>query len=466
MVSVSRLGGSARRGAKGDADALGHERLQDRVDEGGLADARAAGDHQGLARHRQPQRLPLALRERDAALRLEPGYRLVDVDGGPGRRAGGKGAQMPGDVLLGPVQARQEDAASIPDGVGHHGPVLQLEGQRGREPVGRHLQQLGSGAQEIVLRQAAVTLVHGFGQGIADAGADPDHGVFRDADLGRDLIGGLEADAADVAREPVGVLADDRDRLGPVGLVDPHRPRRPDAVRMQEQHDLADDLLLGPARGDALGALRPDALDLAEATGLLLDDVEHRLSKGLHEALGVGWTDAADHAGTEVAFDAVEGRRWGHLEEGGAELQAVGAVVVPRSGGLDELAGRDHGSVPGDRDEVALAAGLQAQDAEAVLLVVEGHALDEAGEVLGRGLGLRACRRNVHDAAWHAHRGEEERLNRNLLGRAKAHVRTLHPELHLDRGPRLPERLRRGEEPAAALQYRPDDDDRRRETRC
>ncbi len=75
----------------------------------------------------------------------------------------------------------------------------------------------------------------------------------------------------------------------------------------------------------------------------------------------------------------------------------MGAVVGPSPGGLDELAGRDHGSVPGDRDEVALAAGLQAQDAEAVFLVVIGHALDEAGEVLGRGSGLQACRRNVHD---------------------------------------------------------------------
>ncbi len=130
---------------------------------------------------------------------------------------------------------------------------------------------------------------------------------------------------------------------------------------------------------------RPDALDLAETPGLLLDDVEHGFSKGLHQALGVGRTDAADHARTKIAFDAVEGRRRGHLEEGGAELQAVGAVVGPSPGGLDELAGRDHGRVPGDGDEVALAAGFQAQDAEAIIRVVEGHAFDEAGEVLGRG---------------------------------------------------------------------------------
>ena len=153
---------------------------------------------------------------------------------------------------------------------------------------------------------------------------------------------------------------------------------------MQEQHDLADNLLLGPARSNALGPFRPNTLDLAQAPGILLDDIEHRLTEGLHQAFRIGLTDAADHAGTEIAFDAVECRWRSHLEEDGAELQAVGSIVVPRSGGLDELAGRNHGSMPGDRDEVALAASLQAQDAEAVIRVVEGHAFDEASEVLGR----------------------------------------------------------------------------------
>jgi len=46
---------------------------------------------------------------------------------------------------------------------------------------------------------------------------------------------------------------------------------------------------------------------------------------------------------------------------------------------LDELAGRDHRRVTEDGDQVALAAGFDAQHAEAVLFVVEGDALDEAG---------------------------------------------------------------------------------------
>ena len=73
------------------------------------------------------------------------------------------------------------------------------------------------------------------------------------------------------------------------------------------------------------------------------------------------------------------------FQKGGAKLQAVSAVVGPVPGSLHELAGRDHGGVPGHGDEVALAARLQTQNTETVLLVVERHALDEAGEVLGRG---------------------------------------------------------------------------------
>ena len=38
--------------------------------------------------------------------------------------------------------------------------------------------------------------------------------------------------------------------------------------------------------------------------------------------------------------------------------------------------------------------------------------------------------------------------------------------IHLDGGPRLLERFRRRPEPAAPLQHRPDDDDRRRQARC
>jgi len=102
---------------------------------------------------------------------------------------------------------------------------------------------------------------------------------------------------------------------------------------------------------------------------------------------GVGRADAADHAGTEVALDAVERRGRGRLEEVGPELQPVRVVIGPGARRLDPLADRDHRGVPDDGDEVALPASLEAQHAKAVLLVVERDALDQPGEVLRRSSG-------------------------------------------------------------------------------
>ena len=58
----------------------------------------------------------------------------------------------------------------------------------------------------------------------------------------------------DVAREPVRVLGHDLHAIRAVGLVDPHRTYRADPVAVQEDHDLARDLLLGPGCRNPLGA--------------------------------------------------------------------------------------------------------------------------------------------------------------------------------------------------------------------
>ena len=61
------------------------------------------------------------------------------------------------------------------------------------------------------------------------------------------------------------------------------------------------------------------------------------------------------------------------------------AVVDPLPRNLDEPARRDRGGVTDDGDQIALAAHLHPQHAEAAVLVVKGDPLDEAGEVLAFG---------------------------------------------------------------------------------
>ena len=71
--------------------------------------------------------------------------------------------------------------------------------------------------------------------------------------------------------------------------------------------------------------------------------------------------------------------------------------------GLDELAGADRGRVADHGDQVALAADLDPQHAEAVLGVVERHPLDQAGQRLALAAAamlIRAgCRSSVRFAS-------------------------------------------------------------------
>src|SRR5438309_4985145 len=76
--------------------------------------------------------------------------------------------------------------------------------------------------------------VHRLGERVGDAGTYADQRSLLDAELRRDLVGGAEADAADVPGQPVRVLRDELDCLGAVGLVDAHRARGADAVAVQE----------------------------------------------------------------------------------------------------------------------------------------------------------------------------------------------------------------------------------------
>jgi hypothetical protein len=54
----------------------------------------------------------------------------------------------------------------------------------------------------------------------------------------------------------------------------------------------ADRLLIRPGGDDAVGPLRPDAVDLLQTLGLLLDDIEHRFAERPDQLLGIDRPDA------------------------------------------------------------------------------------------------------------------------------------------------------------------------------
>ena len=82
----------------------------------------------------------------------------------------------------------------------------------------------------------------------------------------------------------------------------------------------------------------------------------------------------------EILLDALDrGRRRG-TQKPRLELLAVGAIVDPFAGGGDPFAGGDRRGMADDGHQIAVAARLDPQNAEAVLGVVEGDAFDQAGE--------------------------------------------------------------------------------------
>jgi hypothetical protein len=106
-------------------------------------------------------------------------------------------------------------------------------------------------------------LVHRLDQRIGDPCANPDHGGFLDTEPPGDRVGGLEADTANIARQPVRVFGHDLDGIGTVGLEDANRSRGADPVAVQEDNDLPHDLLFRPGDGDAPGAHGADAIHFA-----------------------------------------------------------------------------------------------------------------------------------------------------------------------------------------------------------
>jgi hypothetical protein len=85
----------------------------------------------------------------------------------------------------------------------------------------------------------------------------------------------------------------------------PYGARGAHAMLMQEDHDFADHLLIRPSGCDLGRTHRADACDLAQPLRCCLYDVEHILTEGFHQPLGINRPDASDYAGAEVFLDPV-----------------------------------------------------------------------------------------------------------------------------------------------------------------
>lgn len=285
-----------------------------------LAAAGAAGEDGDLPAEREPDGGLLLGGERGPRTPREPAERLVPVDvleaGHPVLRGAQQTMHLGGQGDLGAVEGDQVHGGDRLTVLGarHLLPydalrVLRELGQAVDDEPGVDLEQLHPVGDQPLLGQEAVPLVGGLRKGVLEPGLDPLGAVVRDADGLRDAVGGEESDAPDVGSQPVGLVLHDGDRGVLVLLVDADGDGGGDADALEEDHDLLDRLLFLPGRGDHLRPLRAESGHLHEALRVLLDDVQGVDAEVGGDAVGHDRPDALDQARSEVAADALDGRR-------------------------------------------------------------------------------------------------------------------------------------------------------------
>ena len=80
------------------------------------------------------------------------------------------------------------------------------------------------------LKRAAISIGDHLDECIRNAGSRPQHRILPDAELCRQLMGGAEADAANLTGQQIAILPDQWNGVSAIGLVDAHRPHRADAM--------------------------------------------------------------------------------------------------------------------------------------------------------------------------------------------------------------------------------------------
>ena len=267
------------------------------------------------------------------------------------------------------------------------------------------LEEFGGLLKQAFVGEGAVAFALEFFERVQDAGVDALRAGGGQAEIARDLVRSLEAHAFDLAADSVGFVGEDLLRVLPVGLDDTYAQRVGHAVGLQEDHDLAQGLLVVPRGLDRLRASGADAVDFAEAARLVGDDVEGADAEAGDDLVGVGLADAFDETAAEVFADAVDRRGQARAERAYAQLRAVRRVAFPVTADVDRLAALQAGHVAED-DDLLAGLGREFRDREMRLLVEPQDALDHA-----RKSGFGSARRFAwrrHEVSQSAPRGGSE----------------------------------------------------------
>ncbi len=153
------LGGASRRRAEEHLDMLRLQDAQDRIHNGGLADAGTSGDDEYLRAERQLDRLFLAFGEREGRFAREPSECLGGIDFWPRRFSGCKPQDALRDPFLGLVKPGEKNALCFFDAVAHNCLFGKLERHGRLDEWRRHFKKFFGERRELVHGKAAMAVV-------------------------------------------------------------------------------------------------------------------------------------------------------------------------------------------------------------------------------------------------------------------------------------------------------------------
>ena len=370
------LGGAARGRQQHGIQAHPLEQRHDAPHGGGLAGAGAAGQQQHTPLRRQRHGAALLRGIGDALPLFDVVDDPVHVPAAVPVVAAG-GGQPFGHIDLRLVHPPQIAALHVGDGPAHHGEALTQIVQRLFRRLLRDADQLHGGGDQLGPGQEHMAVGQVVVQLVQHRRLGPAGGVPVKAHGQGDLVGGGEVHAAPLVGEEIGVVLQFFQRLVAIGAQKAHGQRHRQVIAAEEFHHPPQARQAAEGGGDLHGLLGCDALQGGQLLRLLLDDAQGVGAEAIHQPGGGGGPHTLQHAGGEVAHDAVLILGHAALHQLGGHLHAVGGVVDPHAGNGHALAGGGKGDAAHHRYHLALV-GQQAQHRIAVFLVLEHHVFHSA----------------------------------------------------------------------------------------
>ena len=192
-------------------------------------------------------------------------------------------------------------------------------------------QQLHRLQHQLAFRAIHMAVAGALMQAKRNAGPDARRRIQRQAQRLRQIVRRLKANAPNVARQPVRILLHHLQRVVTVLAVHLQRQSGAQAVPLQKNHQVLFRALLVPGVRNQGCALHAKARHLAQAPGILLNDLQRVHAKVLHNALGSFWANAFNESRAKIAADAFQRGRRQHRAVLRAKLPAVFRVAAPRA---------------------------------------------------------------------------------------------------------------------------------------